>query len=155
MEGCARARIREHGRTQACRVIVVPRGAARGNRFCRRYSWGVFNVLFGGGATVGAALLEAPEVRAVSFTGSGAVGARVAATAASRNIRYQTEMGGKNVVIVMPDADIAKAASLTAAGAMRYAGQKCTATSRVVVARSVENEFLRQLRSQVESLPIG
>lgn len=116
---------------------------------------GVFNVLFGAGATVGAAILEAPEVRAVSFTGSGAVGARVATTAASRNIRYQTEMGGKNVVIVMPDADIARAASLTAAGAMRYAGQKCTATSRVVVVRSVEDEFMRQLRSQVESLPIG
>jgi acyl-CoA reductase-like NAD-dependent aldehyde dehydrogenase len=116
---------------------------------------GVFNVLLGSGATVGSALLVAPEVRAVSFTGSGAVGARVAATAAARNIRYQTEMGGKNVVIVLPDADIAKAASLTAAGAMRYAGQKCTATSRVIVARAVEDEFLRQLRIQVESLPIG
>jgi aldehyde dehydrogenase (NAD+) len=116
---------------------------------------GVFNVLFGAGATVGAAIIEAPEVRAVSFTGSGAVGARIAATAAARNIRYQTEMGGKNVVIVLRDADIAKAASLTAAGAMRYAGQKCTATSRVIVERSVENEFMRQLRQQVESLPIG
>ena len=116
---------------------------------------GVFNVLLGSGATVGSALLAAPEVKAVSFTGSGAVGARVAAAAAARNIRYQTEMGGKNVVIVLPDADIAKAASLTAAGAMRYAGQKCTATSRVIVAREVEDEFLRQLRVQVESLPIG
>jgi aldehyde dehydrogenase (NAD+) len=116
---------------------------------------GVFNVLLGGGATVGAALLEAPEVRAVSFTGSGAVGARVAASASARNIRYQTEMGGKNVVIVMADADIAKAASLTAAGAMRYAGQKCTATSRVIVARKVEDAFMNQLRTQVESLPIG
>lgn len=116
---------------------------------------GVFNVLLGAGATVGSALLEAPEVRAVSFTGSGAVGARVAAAAAARNIRYQTEMGGKNVVIVMPDADIAKAASLTAAGAMRYAGQKCTATSRVIVARDVEDDFMRQLRAQVEALPLG
>ena len=116
---------------------------------------GVFNVLLGAGTTVGAALLEAPEVRAVSFTGSGAVGARIAASAAARNIRYQTEMGGKNVVIVMPDADIAKAASLTAAGAMRYAGQKCTATSRVIVAREIEGDFMRQLQAQVASLPIG
>lgn len=116
---------------------------------------GVFNVLLGSGTTVGSALLAAPEVKAVSFTGSGAVGARVAAAAAARNIRYQTEMGGKNVVIVLADADLAKAASLTAAGAMRYAGQKCTATSRVIVAREVEDEFLRQLRVQVESLPIG
>jgi aldehyde dehydrogenase (NAD+) len=116
---------------------------------------GVFNVVLGSGATVGAALIEAPDVRAVSFTGSGAVGARVAAAAAARNIRYQTEMGGKNVVIVMPDADIAKAASLTAAGAMRYAGQKCTATSRVIVAREIEKDFMRELQAQVESLPIG
>lgn len=116
---------------------------------------GVFNVLLGSGGTVGAALLEAPEVRAVSFTGSGPVGARVAASASARNIRYQTEMGGKNVVIVMPDADVAKAASLTAAGAMRYAGQKCTATSRVIVASEVEADFMGQLRSQIESLPIG
>jgi aldehyde dehydrogenase (NAD+) len=116
---------------------------------------GVFNVLLGSGSTVGAAIVEAPEVRAISFTGSGAVGAHIAAAAAARNIRYQTEMGGKNVVIVMPDADIAKAASLTAAGAMRYAGQKCTATSRVIVATEVENAFMKQLRSQVEALPIG
>jgi aldehyde dehydrogenase (NAD+) len=83
------------------------------------------------------------------------VGALVAAQAAQRNIRYQTEMGGKNVAIVMPDADLRQAASLTAAGAMRYAGQKCTATSRVVVAREVEDRFLNELRAQVEALPLG
>lgn len=116
---------------------------------------GVFNVVLGSGATVGAALIDDPAVSAVSFTGSAAIGARVAAAASARNIRYQTEMGGKNVVIVMPDADIAQAASLTAAGAMRYAGQKCTATSRVIVARQAEDEFLRQLRAQVEALPLG
>jgi aldehyde dehydrogenase (NAD+) len=91
----------------------------------------------------------------VSFTGSGKVGAQVAATAAARNIRYQTEMGGKNVAIVLPDADLKRAASLTAAGAMRYAGQKCTATSRVVVAREVEGAFLDELRRQVSALPLG
>lgn len=116
---------------------------------------GVFNVVLGTGATVGAALVAAPEVRAISFTGSAAVGAGVAAAAAARNIRYQTEMGGKNVVIVMPDADLARAASLTAAGAMRYAGQKCTATSRLIVSREVEAGFMHQLREQVESLPLG
>jgi aldehyde dehydrogenase (NAD+) len=79
----------------------------------------------------------------------------VAAIAAERNIRYQTEMGGKNVAIVLPDADLAQAATLTAAGAMRYAGQKCTATSRVVVAREVEDPFLDQLRRQVDGLVLG
>ncbi len=116
---------------------------------------GVFNVVLGTGAEIGPALVGASAVRAVSFTGSGAVGATVAAAAAARNIRYQTEMGGKNVVIVLPDADLTQAATLTAAGAMRYAGQKCTATSRVVVAREIEDAFLGELRAQVEALPLG
>jgi aldehyde dehydrogenase (NAD+) len=116
---------------------------------------GVFNVVLGSGAVLGPALLREPAVKAVSFTGSGSVGAQVAAAAARRNIRYQTEMGGKNVAIVLPDADLRQAAALTAAGAMRYAGQKCTATSRVVIARQVEGAFLDELRRQVEGLPLG
>jgi aldehyde dehydrogenase (NAD+) len=116
---------------------------------------GTFNVVLGSGDTVGAALVAAPDVRGVSFTGSARVGARVAAVAAGRNVRFQTEMGGKNVVIVLPDADLPRAAALTAAGAMRYAGQKCTATSRVVVAREVEERFLAELRAQVAALPLG
>ncbi|MEP6692068.1 MAG: aldehyde dehydrogenase family protein, partial [Gemmatimonadaceae bacterium] len=116
---------------------------------------GVFNVVLGHGSVVGPALLAEDAVRGVSFTGSGAVGATVAAAAAARNIRYQTEMGGKNVVIVSADADLDLAATLTAGGAMRYAGQKCTATSRAVVVREVEDRFLEKLRSQVESLSIG
>lgn len=116
---------------------------------------GVFNVVPGAGPVVGDALLRAEPVRAVSFTGSTGVGARVAAIAAERNIRYQTEMGGKNVAIVLADADLERAARLTAAGAMRYAGQKCTATSRVVVAREVEDKFVELLRSEIAALPLG
>ncbi|MGH7690944.1 MAG: aldehyde dehydrogenase family protein, partial [Gemmatimonadaceae bacterium] len=116
---------------------------------------GVFNVVLGSGAVLGPSLLNAAPVCGVSFTGSAAVGAQVAAAAAGRNIRYQTEMGGKNVAIVLPDADLAQAAALTAAGAMRYAGQKCTATSRVVVAREVESAFLSRLREQVAGLSLG
>ncbi|HEY0971683.1 MAG TPA: aldehyde dehydrogenase family protein [Gemmatimonadales bacterium] len=116
---------------------------------------GVFNVLLGTGSVVAPALIRDPVVRGVSFTGSGPVGQQVAALAAGRNIRYQTEMGGKNVAIVLPDADLRLAAALTAAGAMRYAGQKCTATSRVVVDASVESAFLDELRRQVEALPLG
>src|SRR5262249_36814998 len=99
---------------------------------------GVFNVVLGSGAVIGAALGGPPAVRAVSFTGSSRIGAQVGALAAQRNIRFQTEMGGKNVAIVLRDADLRQAAMLTAAGAMRYAGQKCTATSRVVVAKEIE-----------------
>jgi aldehyde dehydrogenase (NAD+) len=116
---------------------------------------GAFNVVLGEGPRAGEALLRADAVRAVSFTGSLRVGARVAAVAAERNIRYQTEMGGKNVVIVAADADLDRAARLTAGGAMRFAGQKCTATSRAVVVRSVEDEFVDRLCREVEALPLG
>lgn len=116
---------------------------------------GVFNVVLGEGPSAGEALLRSEPVRGVSFTGSLGVGGRVAAIAADRNIRYQTEMGGKNVVIVADDADLDLAARLAAAGAMRFAGQKCTATSRAVVVRSAQDEFLDRLRAEVEALPLG
>jgi aldehyde dehydrogenase (NAD+) len=116
---------------------------------------GVFNVVLGTGQSAGVPLLRAPEVRAISFTGSVRVGAQVAAAAAERNIRYQTEMGGKNAVVVLADADLEQAAALTAAGAMRFAGQKCTATSRAIVAAEVQNDFAAALRKQIERLPLG
>lgn len=115
---------------------------------------GVFNVIHGDGTT-GAALVAHAGIRAVSFTGSQAVGARIAAVAAQRNIKVQTEMGGKNVVIVARDADLTRAAALTAAGAMRYAGQKCTATSRVIVDRAVEAAFIERLAAAVAVLLLG
>jgi aldehyde dehydrogenase (NAD+) len=116
---------------------------------------GVFNVVVGSGSIVGDALVHAADVGAISFTGSTAMGLRVAESCARRNIRFQTEMGGKNVVIVLPDADLDHAARLTAAGAMRYAGQKCTATSRVVVVRDVHSAFMDKLHTAVDALPLG
>jgi aldehyde dehydrogenase (NAD+) len=116
---------------------------------------GVFNVVLGAGATVAGALIEAADVRAVSFTGSTGVGAQVATRCAARNIRFQTEMGGKNVAIVLADADLDLAARLTAAGAMRYAGQKCTATSRVVIQEQVFDPFMTRLQQEIGKLPLG
>jgi alpha-ketoglutaric semialdehyde dehydrogenase len=116
---------------------------------------GVFNVLFGLGPVVGEALVAHPLVRGVSFTGSATVGARVAGIAARRNVRYQTEMGGKNAAIVLQDADLPRAGAMTVAGAMRFAGQKCTATSRVIVDRRVVEEFTALLASQAAALPLG
>ncbi len=115
---------------------------------------GTFNVVHGDGTT-GEALLRHAQIRGASFTGSQAVGARVAAIGAERNIRIQSEMGGKNVVIVARDGDLDRAATLTAAGAMRYAGQKCTATSRVIVDRTIEMEFLTRLGTAMSALPLG
>ena len=116
---------------------------------------GVFNVVFGLGPVVGEALVSHPGVRGVSFTGSAAVGGRVAEICARRNVRYQTEMGGKNAAIVLSDADLPRAGALTISGAMRFAGQKCTATSRVIVERKIWDEFLPLLASQAAALPIG
>ncbi len=116
---------------------------------------GVFNVVFGLGPTVGEALVSHPLVRGISFTGSVKVGARVAEISARRNVRYQTEMGGKNAALVLADADLGRAGAMTIAGAMRFAGQKCTATSRVIVVKKIFDEFVGLLASQAAALPIG
>jgi acyl-CoA reductase-like NAD-dependent aldehyde dehydrogenase len=116
---------------------------------------GLFNVIHGLGRTVGEALLGHPQVRALSFTGSPAVGARVAQAASARNARFQTELGGKNPALVLADADLDRAAALVCAGAMRFAGQKCTATSRVIVERKVMEPFLVKLQAQLQSQTLG
>lgn len=115
---------------------------------------GVFNVVHGDGST-GALLVEHADIRGISFTGSAAVAARVQAVAAARNVRCQAEMGGKNVVIVAADADLDRAASLTAAGAFRYAGQKCTASSRVIVEKAVMEPFAARLEAATRALRLG
>jgi len=114
---------------------------------------GLFQVIQGGGE-VGASMLEQPGLDGISFTGSIHTGKRIATTCAERNIRCQTEMGGKNVGIVLPDADLDKAASLVASGAMRFAGQKCTATSRVVVVDEVADRFVNRLVEATRALPV-
>jgi aldehyde dehydrogenase (NAD+) len=115
---------------------------------------GVFNVLLGDGPEIGSALLECDLIRAVSFTGSSRVGAIVAEKCAARNIKFQTEMGGKNAGIVLADADLKQAAGLVAGGAMRFAGQKCTATSRVIVHHSVLDAFQAELIAAVQALKV-
>jgi hypothetical protein len=94
---------------------------------------GVLNMVLGSGATVGNALLDHEDVRAVSFTGSNDVGSQIYGRGARRMIRVQCEMGGKNPVIVLADADIDLAVEATAQGAFFSTGQRCTATSRVIV----------------------
>ena len=116
---------------------------------------GVFNVVFGQGTVIGKSLLEHPSVRAVSFTGSDTVGKQVALICAERNVKFQTEMGGKNVAIVLEDADLTQAANLIAGGAMRFAGQKCTATSRAVIVSSIYDSFVVELKKALDKLPVG
>ncbi len=116
---------------------------------------GVLNLILGKGSTVGKTLINHEAIRAITFTGSDSVGMGIGRQAAKRNIKYQLEMGGKNAVIVLPDADLAQAAKLTAAGAMRFAGQKCTATSRAVVAAEVNDEFIQLLKQEIQALPLA
>ena len=112
---------------------------------------GVFNVITGPGAA-GQAVVEMADV--VSFTGSTAVGLGVAAGATARGIASQAEMGGLNASIVLPDADVEAAAKVIAGAAMGYAGQKCTATGRVIVLGDPA-PFTDALAAAVEALPTG
>ncbi|WP_028057583.1 aldehyde dehydrogenase family protein [Candidatus Solirubrobacter pratensis] len=112
---------------------------------------GVFTVVPGGGET-GQAIIEQADV--VSFTGSTAVGLQVAAAATARGIASQAEMGGLNASIVLPDADVEAAAKVIAGAAMGYAGQKCTATGRVIVVGDAA-PITDALAAAVEGLPLG
>jgi aldehyde dehydrogenase (NAD+) len=112
---------------------------------------GVFNVVTGPGAA-GQAVVEMADV--VSFTGSTAVGLSVAAGATARGIASQAEMGGLNASIVLPDADVESAAKVIAGAAMGYAGQKCTATGRVIVLGDPA-QFTDALAAAVDGLPVG
>ena len=116
---------------------------------------GVFNLVTGSGGAVGDALVGSDGVAAVSFTGSTPIGMGIAASAASRGVKFQLEMGGKNPVIVMPDADLEQAAQVTVDGAMKYSGQKCTATSRAIVIGNVIEDFTNLVVEKTEALAIG
>ncbi|MDA8346930.1 MAG: aldehyde dehydrogenase family protein [Thermaerobacter sp.] len=116
---------------------------------------GVLNLVLGRGAEVGAALTAHPEVDAVSFTGSSGVGAQIAQTASARGSKFQLEMGGKNPVVVADDADLELAVEKTVNGAMRSAGQKCTATSRVIVLPAIRERFVAALTEHVRQLAVG
>ena len=116
---------------------------------------GVFNLITGSGATVGDELVTNSKVAAISFTGSTRIGMSIASQAAQRGKRYQLEMGGKNPVIVLPDADLEQAAEITVSGAMKYSGQKCTATSRAIVVGNIMEEFTNLVVEKTNALKIG
>jgi alpha-ketoglutaric semialdehyde dehydrogenase len=105
-----------------------------------------------GDATAGQALAEAVDL--ISFTGSAAVGRSVAVAAAQRGIPAQAEMGGQNPAVILPDADLEQAARIIAQAAMGYAGQKCTATSRVIVVGDAA-AAAEALAAAVRRLPVG
>ncbi|MDX8361883.1 aldehyde dehydrogenase family protein [Cytobacillus sp. IB215316] len=116
---------------------------------------GVLNLVIGKGSIVGKTLLEQVDIDAVSFTGSSNTGIQVASICAKRNIKYQTEMGGKNAAVVLNDANIEKTVPIILSGAYRSAGQKCTATSRIIVESNVYENFVGQMERAVSELVTG
>ncbi len=116
---------------------------------------GVINMVVGSGGEVGDELLQHPDVKAVSFTGSNEVGSELYATGARKMKKCQCEMGGKNPLVVLADADLPLAVEASVFGAFASTGQRCTATSRVIVEESVAGEFVRLLVERSSKLKTG
>ena len=116
---------------------------------------GVFNMLVGTGPEVGEAMVAAPQLRAISFTGSNRVGGALYVKAAQRGAKVTCEMGGKNAVIVMPDADLDKAAAAIHGGAFGSTGQRCTATSRVIAHADIKAALVERLVAAAKQMKLG
>lgn len=116
---------------------------------------GLFNLVTGPGRDVGQRLVESPEVDAISFTGSVSVGRGIAASAIRNMTKIQMEMGSKNPMIVMDDADIDLAVAHAAGSAFGGTGQKCTAASRLIVHEAVHDAFVERLVAAAKALKVG
>ena len=116
---------------------------------------GVFNVVTGSGTNVGAPMTEHPDVKVISFTGSTEVGRLISQKCAPSFKRVHLEMGGKNVIMVMDDADLDLAVDGALWGAFGTAGQRCTAASRIVVHEKVYDEFVSRLSARASKLRVG
>lgn len=116
---------------------------------------GALNMVLGAGEEVGDELLRSADVRAISFTGSNDVGSHIYATAAKQMKKCQCEMGGKNPVVVLKDADLSLAAESVVAGAFGSSGQRCTATSRVVIEETIADQFVEMIVERAKKLRVG
>ncbi len=115
---------------------------------------GVFNLVIGEGG-VGRAIVNHPDIDGISFTGSQTVGASVAEGAAKRQARVQLEMGGKNPLVVLDDADLERAVTCAIDGAFYATGQRCTASSRIIVTENIHDRFVEALAERARSLRVG
>jgi aldehyde dehydrogenase (NAD+) len=115
---------------------------------------GVLNLLMGPGSKLGAAMASAPGIDAISFTGSRDVGPGVAAAAVQAGARVQLEMGGKNPLIVLDDADLPTAVNVAVNGAYFQAGQRCTASSRIIVTEGIHDRFVAAVVERMKKLVI-
>ena len=116
---------------------------------------GIFNLVMGPGSKVGARIVEHEDIAAVSFTGSVATGRQVAVDCAARGKKVQLEMGGKNPMVVVDDADLDVAVGACLNGAFFSTGQRCTASSRLIVTAGIHDAFLDKLTSAAADLVLG
>lgn len=116
---------------------------------------GLFSLVMGSGGTIGQQLVESPKVDAISFTGSVPVGKGIATSAIQNLTKVQMEMGSKNALAVMDDADLDLAVSLALGGAFGGTGQKCTASSRLIVHQGVHDAFVEKLIAGAQTMKVG
>jgi aldehyde dehydrogenase (NAD+) len=116
---------------------------------------GVFNLVMGSGREVGDAIVSSAKVRAVSFTGSVEVGRKIAIECVTRGKKVQLEMGGKNPLIVLDDADFDQAVAVALNGAFFQCGQRCTASSRLIVTEGIHDRFVAALAEKTAALKVG
>jgi len=116
---------------------------------------GVFNLVMGRGSVIGDALVNHPGIDAVSFTGSQGVGARIAQACATGLKKFQLEMGGKNPQVVLDDADLKIAVELSVQSAFFSTGQRCTASSRLIVTQGIYPQFIEAMKERMAGLKVG
>ncbi len=116
---------------------------------------GLFNLVMGSGRDIGQQLIEDARVDAISFTGSVPVGRQIAQAAVTNFTRVQLEMGSKNALLIMDDADLQTSVSCALNGAFGSTGQKCTASSRLIVHEKIHDEFVEQLVKGAEAMVVG
>ncbi|TMH84540.1 MAG: aldehyde dehydrogenase family protein, partial [Betaproteobacteria bacterium] len=116
---------------------------------------GVFNLVMGRGAVVGEAIIHHLGIDGISFTGSQAVGRRIGEAAFKRGAKFQLEMGGKNPLVVLDDAQLDQAVEVAVQGSFYSTGQRCTASSRIIVTQGVHDTFVSRLAERARALVVG
>ena len=115
---------------------------------------GVLNLVMGRGSVVGEAILNSPDINAITFTGSIQTGRKVAAASAEHMRRFQLEMGGKNPLVILDDANLKVAVECAANGGYFQTGQRCTASSRVIVTEGIHDKFVGALTDRIKELVV-
>jgi alpha-ketoglutaric semialdehyde dehydrogenase len=115
---------------------------------------GVLNLVMGKGSVVGQAMLDSPDIAGITFTGSTGTGKRVAASSIEHNRKFQLEMGGKNPMIVLDDADLTVAVEAAANSGFFSTGQRCTASSRLIVTEGIHDKFVAALTEKLKTVVV-